>query len=73
MRKQYIKNKWKGLDNYKCLQCRFASLNEETILEHVTKHPPLPEPEVKKPRKVRKKIELIKHIEEQEKGIDTWQ
>jgi len=70
MRKKYTQGKWNGLTNFKCLQCKFATLNEEAIIEHVTKHPPLPEPVmVKPPRKPRKKIEIV----EEEKGIEQWQ
>jgi len=68
MRKQYEKGKWNGIPNYQCLQCRFATLDEDLIIKHVKSHPPLPEPVVI-PRKPRKKIEKV---DEPEKGIEQW-
>jgi hypothetical protein len=32
----YEMTKWKGLDNYQCLFCNFASLHRERIFEHYT-------------------------------------
>lgn len=73
MRKKYTNGKWHGLINFKCLQCKFRTLDEEQMIDHVKKHPALQEIVEVKPRKVRKKIELVKHVKEQEKGLDTWQ
>ncbi len=70
MRRHYTVSKWNGMKLYKCLQCEFGSLDEEIVKQHVTRHKPLPEIEVSKPR--RRKYTKPDEQVEQQKGTEKW-
>lgn len=47
--KLYTTSKWKGLPNYECLFCAYATVDHQAALEHAADAhapPPDPEPEI---------------------------
>ena len=42
----YVISKWKGLPNYKCMFCGFATLDHQTALEHAAEAHAPPEPKI---------------------------
>ncbi len=42
--KLYTESKWKGINQYRCTECVFDTLDHKTILEHIELHKPKTKP-----------------------------